>query len=222
MSEPTPAAPRWLLEQPLPCHVVISGSAPYTTGHQGLVPTGEVLVVDPDPPPAATVISAAPERYALLEPWLAGDAASVRKYQGYTLIVDLEQLAHLGRPARATDAGTRSYDAGEHYVSEGGVRVTGDGVRALGRGFFHEGIERVTIEERRGNRRAAGWLLLGGVILATAIVGIPMIVAAAVLYLYRRHEVMLDYAGGRVALERFAQRAEAQALVDAILARRGA
>lgn len=221
MSDSRPSGPRWFLDKPLPCHVGISWAAPYSTGHQGVVPAGEVIVLDPDPPPGATAIAATPERYDLLEPWLVGGEAKMRRYQGYHLIADRERLAQCGRPAIDGDAATRAYDAPEGYRSDGGTRVTGDGVVVPGRRFFHEGIEGVAIEERRGSRRAAGWLLLGGVILATAIVGIPMIVAAVVLFLYRRHEVMLDYAGERVALEKFAERAGAQALVDAILARRG-
>ena len=91
-----------------------------------------------------------------------------------------------------------------------------------GRRYFHEGISAVSIELRRGNRKVAGYLLLFGILFAAAIVGFAMIAAALVLYLHKRHEVVIRYAGEVVPLEKFADRAGARALADAISAHRRA
>ena len=73
--------------RPLECSVSIHWAAPYTTGHQGLVPAGEVLEVNYEFPEESALVSLAPEGYVALEPWLAGEASSrASRYQGYSLM----------------------------------------------------------------------------------------------------------------------------------------
>ena len=210
--------------RPLECAVSIHWAAPYTTGHEGLVPAGEVLEVNHDFPEESGLVSLAPEGYVALEPWLAGEASSqASRYQGYSLMAKRVAVEAACRPARPDDPAPHAgYDAPERFRSEGGIVVTDIGVISPGRRFFHEGIADVSVELRRGNRKVAGYLLLFGILFAAALVGFAMIAAALVLYLHKRHEVVIRYAGEPVPLEKFADRADAQALADAITARRRA
>lgn len=210
--------------RPLECSVSIHWAAPYTTGHEGLVPAGEVLEVNYEFPEESGLVSLAPEGYVALEPWLAGEASSqASRYQGYSLMAKRAAVEEACGPAGADDPAPHAgYDAPERYRSEGGTVVTDIGVILPGRRFFHEGISNVSVELRRGNRKVAGYLLLLGIVFAAAIVGFAMIAAALVLYLHKRHEVVIRYAGEPVPLEKFADRADAQALTDAITARRRA
>jgi len=220
VAAPSPKGSRYLTLRPLVCHASIAWKAPYTTGCQCVVPAGEVLEVVESMPAGADIALLAPERSNVLEPWLVGtgDPRSV-KYAGYNLIVDRAALDAACRVALPEEAGTRDYDAPGIYEADG-IEVTSVGVLTADRRFLHEGIERVSVEERRGNRKVAGYLLLGGILLAAAIVGFAMIAAALVLYLHRRHEVVIGYAGKEVALARFAERDQAQALADAIRGQR--
>ena len=213
---------RLYVRRPLACAVSIHWAAPYTTGHDGVVPAGETLEVNFDLAADSALVSLVPLRYAELEPWLAGDGPRAqRKYQGYNLMAKRPAVEAACVAAGEDDPPPRTCDTPERFRSAGGTVVTGTGVIASGRRFFHEGISAPAIELRRGNARMAGWLLVGGLLLATALVGLPMIVAAVVLFLYKRHEVVLGYGEGeRVAIERFADRADAQALLDAITAAR--
>lgn len=210
--------------RPLECLVSIHWAAPYSTGHSGVVPAGELLEVNWDLPPESDLVPLAPARTALLEPWLAGEGSSrASRYQGYSLTAKRAAVEAACVPAGPDDPEPRAaYDGPERYRSEGGTVVTDDGVIVPGRRYFHEGISAVSIELRRGSRKVAGYLLLFGILFAAAIVGFAMIAAALVLYLHKRHEVVIRYAGEVEPLEKFADRADAQALADAIAAHRRA
>lgn len=208
--------------QPLPCDVIIWWAAPYSTGHPAIVPAGEVIECSADLAEGATAAVFVPVRDQELEPWLVGTAdPRMDKYRGYSLMVDLAQLAACCRPASGDASPARDYESPVAFEADG-VQVTGIGVMAGDRRFFLEGIESVEVREHRASRKWAGYLLLIGVILAFAVIGIPIIVAAIAMYLYRRHDVVIRYGGGEARIGRFKARARAQALAEAIASRRPA
>lgn len=207
---------RFIALRPLPCHVIISWAAPYSTGHPAVVPAGELIECSADLAEGATAAVFSPVRYKELEPWLVGTAdPRMEKYQGYSLSVDLGRLASWCRPAAGENPDARDYESAVTHEA-GGAQVTGLGVLAADRRFFLEGIESVEVRERRASRKWAGYALLGGVILLTVLVGILLIAAAIAMYLYKRHDVVIRYAGAEETLGSFADRARAQALADAI------
>jgi hypothetical protein len=210
---------RFLVLRPLRCHVGISWAAPYSTGHGGLVPAGELIECGAELAEGATAVLFTPVRYKELEPWLVGTADPLmRKYQGYGLAVDLDQLQACCRPAPGEEAVARDYESPVVHESEG-VQVTGTAVVAEDRRYFLEGLESIEVREVRGSRKLASYLLLFGVILLTVIVGIAFIAAAVAVYLHRRYDVVVRYAGAEERIARHAKREEAQALAEAISGR---
>lgn len=210
---------RFVVLRPLACGVGISWAAPYSTGHAAVVPAGEVIECGADLALGATAVLFAPVRYKELEPWLAGTAdPRMEKYQGYGLTVELERLAACCRPDAGDAPPPRSLDSPAACEVDG-IRVTGVGVLAADRRYFLEGIESVEVREHRASRRWAGYLLLVGVILATVLVGFLLIAGAIAMYLYKRHDVVIRYAGGEARIGRFKARARAQALAEAIASR---
>jgi hypothetical protein len=210
---------RFVVLRPLACHVGIWWAAPYSTGHAAIVPAGETIECGADPAEGATAAGFVPVRHKELEPWLVGIAdPRMRKYQGYDLSVDLERLAFCCRPAAGENPAPRDFESA--VVHEAGwVQVTGVGVLAAERRFFLEGIEAVEVREHRASRKWAGYLLLGGVILATVLVGFLLIAGAIAMYLHKRHDVVIRYAGDEVRIGRFKARTDAQSLADAIASR---
>ena len=210
---------RYLVLRPLACGVAISWKAPYSTGHPGVVPAGELIECSADLAEGATAAVFSPVRYKALEPWLVGTAdPRMEKYQGYGLTVELGNLASCCRPAAGEEPVSRDYDSAVVHEAEG-VQVTGTGVLAADRRFFLEGIESVEVREHRASRKWAGYLLLIGVILLTVLVGFLLIAGAMAMYVYRRHDVVIRYAGGEARIGRFKARDRAQALADAIASR---
>ncbi len=210
---------RFVALRPLPCHVGIWWKAPYSTGHPAVVPAGEVIECGADLAEGATAAVFVPVRYQELEPWLVGTAdPRMQKYQGYSLTVDLGQLASCCRPASGEAPPAHNHDSPVAFETDG-VQVTGTGVLAADRRFFLEGIESVEVREHRASRKWAGYLLLGGVILATVLVGFLLIAGAIAMYLHKRHDVVIRYAGDEVRVGRFKARTDAQSLAGAIASR---
>lgn len=210
---------RFVVLRPLACGVGIWWAAPYSTGHPAVVPPGEVIECSADSAQGATAAVFVPVRYKELEPWLVGTAdPRMDKYQGYSLSVDLERLASCCRPAAGEIPAPRDYDSTVAHEADG-VQVTGVGVLAADQRYFLEGIESVEVREHRASRKWAGYLLLVGVILATVLVGLLLIAGAIAMYLHRRHDVVIRYAGAEARIGRFKSPREAQALADAIAAR---
>lgn len=210
---------RFVVLRPLACDVGIWWAAPYSTGHPAVVPAGELIECNADPAEGATAAVFVPVRYKELEPWLVGTAdPRMDKYQGYSLLVDLQRLASCCAPAGAGDAAPRAYESPVVHLVDG-VQVTDVAVFAADRRFFLEGIESVEVREHRASRKWAGYLLLVGVILATVLVGFVLIAGAIAMYLHRRHDVVIRYAGAEARLGRFKSPGEAQALAEAIAAR---
>lgn len=210
---------RFVVLRPLACDVGIWWAAPYSTGHPAVVPAGELIECNADPAEGATAAVFVPVRYKELEPWLVGTAdPRMDKYQGYSLSVDRERLASCCRPAAGEIPAPRDYDSAVAHDADG-VQVTGVAVLAADRRFFLEGIESVDVREHRASRKWAGYALLGGVILLTVIIGILLIAAAVAMYLYKRHDVIIRYAGAEVRIGRFKSPQQAQALAGAIASR---
>lgn len=210
---------RFLVQRPLACGVGIWWAAPYSTGHAGLVPAGELIECSADLAAGATAAVFVPVRYQELEPWLVGTAdPRMTKYQGYSLTVDLARLAACCRPAAGEAPPARDYESPVAFEAEG-VQVTGTSVLAADRRFFLEGIESVEVREHRASRKWAGYLLLIGVILVTVLVGFLLIAGAIAMYAYKRHDVVIRYAGEEARIGRFKARAGAQALAEAIASR---
>ncbi len=66
---------------------------PYTGSFQGILPAGEVLMVEHDPPPSATGALLQPENYALLESRLIPEADRAHpKYDSFAISISLESL----------------------------------------------------------------------------------------------------------------------------------
>jgi len=210
---------RYLVLRTLACDVGIWWKAPYSTGHPAVVPAGELIECSADPAGGATAAVFSPVRYKELEPWLVGTAdPRMEKYQGYSLSVDLGRLASCCRPAAGENPAARDYESAAAHEA-GCVQVTGVGVLAVDRRFFLEGIESVEVRERRASRKWAGYLLLIGVILVTVLVGFLLIAAAVAMYMYKRHDVFIRYAGGEARIGRFKELNRAQGLADAIASR---
>lgn len=210
---------RFVVLRPLACDVGIWWAAPYSTGHPAVVPAGEVIECGADPDEGASAAVFAPLRYKELEPWLVGTAdLGMEKYQGYSLLVDLKRLASCCGPAAGEVPVARDYASAVAHEA-GGVQVTGVDVAAGDRRYFLEGIENVAIREHRASRKWAGYLLLVGVILATVLVGFLLIAGAIAMYLHRRHDVVIRYAGEEIRIARFKSAGEAQALAEAISGR---
>lgn len=207
---------QYLVLRPLACDVGIWWAAPYSTGHPAVVPAGEVIECNADLADGATAAVFVPVRYKELEPWLVGTVdPRMDKYQGYSLSVDLERLASCCRPAAGENPAPRDYESAVAHEADG-VQVTGIAVLAADRRYFLEGIESVQVRERRSSRKWAGYALLAGVILLSVVVGVLLIAAAVAMYLFKRHDVVIRYAGADQTLGSFADRARAQALAAAI------
>jgi Family of unknown function (DUF6232) len=207
---------RFFTLRPLACDVGIWWAAPYSTGHPAAVPAGEVIECSADPAEGATVAEFSPVRHKELEPWLVGTAdPQMDKYQGYSLSVDLGKLSSCCRPAAGDDPAPRDYESAVAHEADG-VRVTGVAVLTADRRFFLEGIESVEVRERRASRKWAGYALLVGIILLSVVVGILLIAVAIGMYLYKRHELVIRYAGAEERVGNFADRARAQAFAAAI------
>jgi len=207
---------RYLVLRPLACGVGIWWAAPYSTGHPAVVPAGELIECSAELAEGASAAVFVPVRYKELEPWLVGaETPGMDKYQGYSLSVDLERLASCCRPAAGETSAPRNYESAVAHEAEG-VRVTGVAVLAADRRYFLEGIESVEVRERRASRKWAGYALLVGVILLSVVVGVLLIAAAIAMYLFKRHDVVIRYAGAEQTLASFSDRARAQALATAI------
>ncbi|MBM3367167.1 MAG: hypothetical protein FJY43_02640 [Betaproteobacteria bacterium] len=112
----------------------------------------------------------------------------------------------------------RDYEAAvAHQVDD--VQVTGIAVVAADRRYFLEGIESVEVREHRASRKWASYLLLGGIVLLTVVIGLLLIAGAIAMYLHRRHDVVIRYAGAEVRPGRFKSPEQAQALAEAIASR---
>lgn len=210
---------RFVVLRPLACDVGIWWAAPYSTGHPAVVPAGELIECLDASAAGATAAPFSPVRSRELEPWLVGTAdPRMPKYQGYSLLVDLERLASCCRPAAGENPAPREFESPVVHEADG-VQVTAVGVAAADRRYFLEGIEGVSIREHRGSRKWAGYLLLIGVILATVLVGFLLIAGAIAIYLHRRHDVFIRYAGAEVRIGRFKSPRQAQALAEAIASR---
>jgi len=210
---------QYLVLRPLACGVGIWWAAPYSTGHPAVVPAGELIECSADPAEGATAAVFVPVRYKELEPWLVGTAdPGMDKYQGYSLLVDLKRLADCCRPAAGELHVARDYESAVAHEADG-VQVTGVAVLAADRRYFLEGIESVEVREHRASRKWAGYALLGGVILLTVIIGILLIATAIAMYLHRRHDVVIRYAGAEVRIGRFKSPRQAQSLAEAIASR---
>lgn len=210
---------RLVVLRPLACDVGIWWAAPYSTGHPAVVPAGELIECSADLAEGATAAVFVPVRYKELEPWLVGTAdPGMDKYQGYSLSVDLERLASCCRPAAGENPSPRDYESAVAHEADG-VQVTGVAVLAADRRYFLGGIESVEVREHRASRKWAGYLLLVGVILATVLVGFLLIAGAIAMYLHRRHDVVIRYAGAEVRIGRFKSPRQAQALAEAIASR---
>jgi len=99
---------RLLVRPPLACDVGIWWAAPFSTGHRGLVPAGELIECNTELAQGATAAVFVPVRYKELESWLVGTTdPRMSKYQGYSLAVDLERLASCCRPAAGGDPASR-------------------------------------------------------------------------------------------------------------------
>ncbi len=73
---------------------VVTFSAPYTGSFEGVLPKGEVLIVEFDPPPNATGVYLQPVNYAPLEMRLIStEDRSHPKYDSYAISLTFESLA---------------------------------------------------------------------------------------------------------------------------------
>jgi hypothetical protein len=184
-----------------------------------VVPAGEAIECSADLAEGASAAVFSPLHEKELEPWLVGTAdPRMEKYQGYSLTVDLGALASCCRPASGEAPPARDFASPVAFEADG-VEVTGTGVLAGDRQYFLEGIESVEVREHRASRKWAGYLLLGGVILATVLVGFLLIAGAIAMYLYKRHDVVIRYAGDEDRIGRFKARTDAQSLAEAIASR---
>lgn len=72
---------------------VVTFSMPYTGSFQGMLPRGEILVVEQDPPPQATGVYLQPENYAALETRLIPQEDRTHpKYDSFAISATFESL----------------------------------------------------------------------------------------------------------------------------------
>ena len=64
--------------------------APFTGGHEVVLPAGEIIMILNNPPATATAVYCKPERYDdLHEQFIPEEDRTAEKYSGYSLVIDL-------------------------------------------------------------------------------------------------------------------------------------
>jgi len=67
---------------------------PSSGGFKATLPSGEIVIVENDPPPHAKGVYAVPQRYEALEQLLVpADDLKSRAYGSYALVISFDQLA---------------------------------------------------------------------------------------------------------------------------------
>lgn len=96
---------RFRARRPLRTTCLISWAAPFTSGHDAILPEGEIITVQSTPPPGASAVYCAPLRYDALHGYFVDEGTrAARRYTGYHLAIDLVRLRESCEPVDETAA----------------------------------------------------------------------------------------------------------------------
>lgn len=96
---------RFKARRPVRTTCLISWAAPFTSGHDAILPEGEIITVRSTPPPGASAVCCAPLRYDALHGYFVDEGTRAsRRYTGYHLAIDLVGLRESCEPVDETAA----------------------------------------------------------------------------------------------------------------------
>ena len=210
---------RYVCAKAVPVSSTVWYRAPFATGREAMLPPGEPFEVESDPPAGATTLNCRPLRAEALAPlFVEGFERRDRRYQGYTLVMQIATLESRCAPWDGATPLPEDVDEPARF-EESRLRLTATRLITPELSYLVAGIRNPRLERVKPKRLYPVGLLLVGLPLAFSDVpwvGLA-IIAWAIAWAAKqgtRHTLRLDYGDGEASIplgtdREFAERAKA-------------